>query len=940
MDFQDTIKDVNSFYTQYDKTIATVNDLFDAIDANAGQESANELKQILSVLRKFWDKYSISNYFNAEAIVDEKFTSLTQKLNEVIDEETLFGLCKEIQVYFRNYSAIDTKPIVHRGSNEVINKLFDIVDEREPLINDKNLLFTITRMLYELVTDVLLIGCGISKLYAWNYGTDAYSLLTAEEQLIILLNQSIMIDRLHVSQYLLKTYLKRLNKLLDGFYYLHWFVYYVAGFLNFKIHNYRESNKYFTLVEKEKLLQKSNAQDKKRYFHSVLLIAYGYEYAGDFANAIKKLVMPVEDLYQLLESVETKNIGNNVFLIDFLNQLIEKASDNSLFSKFFHGYRITHNITNCDETDQYDIQVEILHALAHCVNEYSIQNHSANQDHCSRLLRFARALMAFIAKKNKEYWTCYATIHGEYRDYDIALKELCESSSKICEKEGKIKESLAAEIAFYQYYFGQIIHKQIDDEKEVFYNYCQKYSDDDAFCHLQIFEFRRLLRNYMSEMFDYLTKNSRKSNKIEGLPSTDSIQEAYDAICQLHPSAHMNVNIRAELRLMQRIYRIIDRLNSYLINPSNYNSKMLLNSCKRFCYTKKELGLSENANFPNYKEEESILPDEVNKTLFGEYGVAHCLNMTDSIFLLAPISGVVVYQYQTGTIDKLFDVNALLGLSPEVATQYFSYSDTRKVIADYRKVVSEDKQVHIENVDINSLTQKGVTNIYLWVSNVSSRLLQVNENGCFTRRLTNSVLFQNTIEKIVNEAQKEPNHCFERYSYFCEIYSVSLPWLEFINEKELHTNFLIYKRIINNTDEYLVLSGNFDDINAPYCEIHRLLDPIRVSQSLSSDRKHKNPKSSFSVIDIEELKKNIKEYYVSFIKIEEDVSNQEKFLNKYTDVKYRFDVEKLKSQKAETIKKIKANLKQLSSIISEEEYVEFVMAEFDSKYYGLFGLNY
>lgn len=935
MNFQDTIKDVNSFYTQYDKTIATVNALFDAIDANAGQETSNELYQIITCLEELWCTNSNIKKNNNEVVVDEKFSSFTKRFDGPFESEhAILDLCKEIQTYFHNYSAVDAKPVVHCESDEVISRLFCLVKN----IKSKELSFTITRILYELVTDDLLVRCGIAKLYDWNYGTDAYSLLSVEQQLVILLNQSIMIDRLHSGQHLLKLYLKRLNKTLDSFDNLNWFVYYVAGFLNFKIHNYRESKKYFSQVEKNNYLQTSSTKNKKRYFHAVLLIAYGYEYAGEFSRAIEKIVMSVDDLYKLLESVETKNIGKDDFLIDFLNQLVKKASEKSLFSMFFNGYTITHNITDCDEIEQYDIQVEILHALAHCVNEYSIQNHSVNQEHCSRLLHFARALMAFIAKENKEYWTCYATIHGEYKDYDIALKELCDASSKICEKGGKIKESLAAEIAFYQYYFGQIIHKQIDDEKERFSSYCKKYSDDDAFCHLQIFEFRRLLRDYVSEMFDYLRKNSRKKNRIEKLPSTETIRGAYESICRLHPSVHMNVNIRAELRLMQRIYGIINNLNNYLINPSNYNSKMLVNSCKRFCYTKKELGLSDNANYPICKTT-SFLPMEVHQTLFGDYGVVHCLNITDSIFLLAPISGVVVYQYQTGTIDNLFDVDKLFDAKPEFAKKGISYFDTRTIITDYHNVVFEDRQVQISNADMNELTKNGVTDIYLWNSNVPSRLLQTNKNGFFTRRLTNSVCFQNSIETVVKEAQKEHIPCYKMYSHSCEIYSVTLPWLEFINEDDSNSSFLVYKRTSNNTIEYIVLSGNFYDINDRCCVIHSLLTPIEVRQNLLTERTPEEFKEVNSSEEIEKIKKSIMDKYNLLIKIEGEISTKENYLDEYEEIEYRNNVEGLKNKKAETIRIIKLSLKQLSRLMLQEDYILFVTGHFDAKYYNLFELD-
>ncbi|MEE1282930.1 MAG: hypothetical protein UHK60_11905, partial [Acutalibacteraceae bacterium] len=403
MDFNETIKKVNFFYADYDKTMANVDNYFDIIDTNAGQESSNELKIIIDILKNFWNKYSNNESVNQELIVDEELSSFSNKLGEPFENETvIFDLCKKIQAYFRNYTAVDTKPIIHCESDDVINRLFEHIENNE--FHNKDLQFTITRIIYELVSDDLLIRCGISKLHKWNYGTDAYSLLSSEQQLVILLNQSIMIDRLHSGQHLLKLYLKRLNKQIDGFHYLDWFVYYVAGFLNFKIHNYRESKKYFERVEKESKLHNSTYQTKKRYFHAVLLIAYGHEYAGEFAQAIEKIVMPVNDLLALLNSIEVINIKQTSVLLTVLNNLVTKAYKDTLFSKFFSGTTITEHISDTDEQDQRDIHIEILHALAHCINEYAIQNYNTKAEDCAKLIRFARALMAFIAKEVKEYW--------------------------------------------------------------------------------------------------------------------------------------------------------------------------------------------------------------------------------------------------------------------------------------------------------------------------------------------------------------------------------------------------------------------------------------------------------------------------------------------------------------------------------------------------------
>lgn len=942
MDFNEIIRQVNSFYSKYDETISSVDDFFDIIDTNAGEEADNELTKIVDLLQDFWTSHYQSED-NNELIVDEAFSSFSNRLLGKFENDTdIFNLCKEIQTYFRNYTAVDTKPIVHCEADEVISKLFDIVKNRQ--FSDKDLLFSIIKIIYELVTDDLLVRCGISKLYKWNYGTDAYSLLSAEQQLIILLNQSIMIDRLHGGQQLLKSYLRRLNKQLDGFESLDWFVYYVAGFLNFKIHNYRESKKYFEYVEKKgDALRVSDVKTQKRYFHAVLLIAYGYEYAGEFSRAIDKIVLPVDDLLTILKSTNVQNIRNIDTLLNILNNLIANARENTIFSNFFGGRTITAYISDDDDPDQRNIHIEILHALAHCINEYAIQNYSVQQEDCAILISFARSLMAFIAKEVKEYWTCYATIHGEYKDYDIALQELDKASRKISESEGKIKESLAAEIAFYQYYFGQIINKDIESVRKTFSRYCQKYSDDDAFCHLQIFEFRALLREHVSAMFDFLTQNNRRQNKIDNMPPINSIRQAYNMICQLHPSAHMNINIRAELRLMQRVYTIIDCLNNYLMHPSKYNTLMLENACMRFCNTKKEMGLSESTGYPKCNAKHSVLPERVHKTLFGEYGVVHCLNVTDSVFLLAPISGVVVYQYQTGTIDKLFDIESLLNVFCGANVAPLTYFDMKDTITTYRKVISEDKQVQISNVDMDEFAQKGVDDIYLWSSDVPLRLLQASKGGYFSRRLVDGSMFCETIETVEKNAKANSALCVNDLDYGdCKIYKVNLPWLEIVNENKSNNSFLLYRRIRDSKTEYLILSGEniaFEDKQC--CEIHRLLDNVGVRQIIRKKDVGGQLKPIDS-IDPEKIKAEIKDAYAKFRGVCDLLENKAKDIRDYKGSRkeeFELGIEKLKKQRKETMDVIKSNLETLFKLLTKDLYLEFVETEIETKDYVLFNIS-
>lgn len=931
MGFCDTVNEISLFYEKYDKVVSNVDALFDIIDENAGEIINGEIKKIQNILQDFWNDCAHSNILN-ETAEDENFSVFLKQLEDKnAGNDKLMQLCKDIQSYFRNYSAVDSKPIVHCESALVIKKLFD----RLQFVTDNKSAFTITRILYELVTDDLLIRCGISKLYKWNYGTDAFSMLTTEEQLVIVLNQSIMIDRLHSGHHLLKTYLTRLNKLLSGFEHLDWFVYYVAGFLNFKIHNYHESKEYFENVEKNKNFNSSDLKAKKRYFHSVLLIAYGYEYEGRFSEAIAKIVKPVDQVLESFKSIHLKEFDNCRFILSTLNEMVDTAVDNSLFYIYFQNEHIaiTEQISNPKNKDIHNMHAEILHALAHCINEYAIQNYKSNIEGCSKLIRFARALMRFIANINCEYWTCYATIYGEHKDYDIALRELANAGQNICicKSRSKLRESLDAEIHFFQYYFGQMINKDVEKEKIEFSSYCLKYSDDDAYCHLQIFEFRSKLKNYLSVFFDYLSKKNQSREIIQELPATDAIDKAYEEVCKLHPSPYMNINVRAELRIMQRIYIAIIRLKEYILEPSEYNEIKLSNSCKRFCGTKKEFGLPKNSFLlPQGIATDSLLTQEISSAFFGEGGIVHCLNTSDSVFVLAPISGIVVYQYQTGTIDKLFDVDFLLKGFKLSVEKDIKYTHTRSLVSVYWSTVLEDTQFQIANISIDSLVDYGVECISLWSSDAPARLLQLTKDlGAISRRLTNQSLFEDILKKAIRN--DDTNLCVKTGYNHCKIHSCKLPWLEFINEEETDDCFLLYKRSNDNNIQYLILSGNLSE-DKQYCSLHNLLKDTTIipipNQPISNQPVHKKKFDSNNSIDnLNEIKEKILELKNFEKQKKEELNKKKSSRENYRDtctikkVDQKIDI--LKKEIEEVDQKISQLINQLFKSVSHEDAKSF-----------------
>lgn len=921
-DFNQIVEKVKSFYKEYDATFLKVDCLFEKIDENTGKING-ELKEIQTILRDFYENYSELNLEENELQYDNVFKELLDNLGGDINENEYLIVCKKIQNHFRNYSAIDTKRALHRELNEVIHSMFTSVCN----IQNQNIEFKITKILRELVADDLLICCGISPLYYWNYGTDSFSSLTAEEQLVVVLNQSIMIDRLHNSHHLLKTYLEQLNKLIGSFYKLDWFVYFVAGFLNFKIHNYLESREFFEKVELYCQLRGDSIQkNKNRYFHSMLLIAYGFEYNGQFPEAIKKIATSVDTIKQIIIDIPLQNINSEMQSI--LDIMLKQCDEKSIFHNYFKkGSSVCEQIENCLDSEEYKIRIEILHALAHCLNEYAIKSLEGNINIYAKFIRLSRAIMSYIATENHEYWTCYATIHGECKDYDKALIELNKAKVSIGGETGKIKETLIAEIDFFDYYFHQMLHQSVNEERRRFLAYCDKYLDDDAKCHIEIFEFRSDLRNYLATLFDELRQKNQEVKQIKNLPNMDHLSKAYKSICKLQPSLYMNVNVRAELRLMQRIYVVIVLLKEYLSNPSKANCTMLLNSCKRFWNVKKEYNLAQSNDYLqqdcSYCECETYLPKEVCKTLFGSEGIVHCLNTSDSVFILAPISGVVVYQYQTGNIDELFDVKSLLRASSK-SKEPLLYNKMAGCVAAYYDAVAQDEQERIAPLNWELLKKYKVTNVFFWSSEIPVRLLETSENKSISRWLTNPVLFEKTIENALDsnivlctQGKKSNKHCQFRQG--------EAGWLEIINESEKNISIFLQRKEVNGVKTFLIVCGDFEKNDCCRHAVHNILSQISIEQIYDCGT-HLGDTTQMT-LDLEKrvqlLSTEIKSNYKEFQKTKRTIEQKERDLDNHTPgkkgyLKGREEIDKLNDGKESLHNKIANKIIELYELDASE----------------------
>lgn len=805
MDFKETNDSVIAFYEEFYDTFSKIDQNFDKLDELGGIDFSTA-RTIITSLREYHNKV----YCNTELTTDrvERFDELEQQLRKELSFADLSYIVKTLQEVVHDFLVYETQWPGQNSCIRLISQILEVFHKTaEVQQTEQHAFYTAIRILRELVADCSISIRGLTKLSPWSYGTKLYSKLDANSQLVVLLNQAILTDRMYFCLHSLEITLVYLNKVVNSFDELDWSVYYTVGFLNFKVHQYKDAIRCFEYVIKnDKLKNAADQSARKRYFHANLLLAYCYEYNHDFAQAIRVLAIEPERIVELIESKPFNSLETDFGII--MEEIVQsaKSAPLSLVAQYFNSYSEFEQHAQQPSRENsmaLDMQFEILHAFAHCLNEYSIKNNTnrpaGSTRNYGRCIRFARLVMKRIAFFRTEFATCYATIHGECKDYHIALLELDNAERKLTEGTGK-KESLIAEISFFRYYFNMLCNRASSKDKAFFEEYAQKCDDDDAKCHVKIFEFREELRRFISVLFECIYKligdMPFTENSIIGIP--DELKVKYNELCGLEPTLYMNASVRTELRLMQRAYNCIEYLREYLIHPNAKNLLVLQNACYRFSIIKHEFHHSSELLSDQLVIHGDVFPDslpDVVKAVFsvGESSILSSLYSTDSIFILAPISGVVVFQYQTGTIQKLFDDDSIF---PEISQTEASKDDVDAIansIFEIYNGVSQDIGIReMDKVDWNSLS-KYTDIIYHWSNNVPTQVL-VCENGktSYVRQIVDEAAFS----KVIFEAKKclkddgTRRLCIDsrirkrNKTLKCTLQKTKIPWLEIVNEGE------------------------------------------------------------------------------------------------------------------------------------------------------------
>lgn len=884
---------VIAFYEHFYSVFERIDVLFKKISNRGGKD--------LSIAEEILDK--LIDYHMNERIVDEEIS----KINSI---EEFYKLLKEFQTSLHdalisNSLMTDSLYISDKAAIKISGMLIWLKDNTN--IAEKNTVdyYASLHILRELVSDYSLFTQGLQTLAPWNYGTRLYSMLSAEEQLVVILNQAILIDRMYFCLDSFETVLMRLNSMIDSFNELDWTVYYIVGLLNYKIHNYNLAHKYLKNVEiNTSLINSDNGDTRYKYFHSLLLIVYSYEYDGKFSEAIEKIAINPREISNLLINYEIWDLDKEDTLSSILENICKLAvneNPSSLFNLFLPSFaEFCGKIKkiNIDNKETIDKQFEILHSFAHCLNEYSIserQKNYSNELNCKgnqsvlnygKIIHLARCILSYISQYRPYYRTCYATIHGECQDYMAALKEL-DATDKIYEekiaheKQNELDdcEVMRAEISFYKYYFNLLINVNSNKAKDAFEQYCRKYDDGDAECYLKVFEFRNELRKYLMTLFNSINEliGDGIAFSEESLPSpSDILVEKYNDLCQLKPTLYLNINVRAELRLIQRAYVCVKKLREYLISPSLTNWAQLENAGQRFLSKNVCLNKVDEQNLP------TDLPYSIAAT-FSIYrpGIFNRLFNNDSIFILAPISEVKGFEYQTGKVSKLFTVINILPQFNEEAIDFTGLIDFASKLHNCFLDYSERYRINILFSDKWQEVYKYVEEIFYWNSAIPAQILVAkfcaNHNipNLFSRQIQDVSHF---IEQLrhkhnITFKSKIKTKCTKRgVDYIkvpCSYQKTELPKMEIVNEESCHSNseFIIFwlERHDNNSN---ILPPCFilrekPGINCDKHQLHKLILEIKPSEYPEDSLSNKavdNHENSSNDIEIDKIFKKIEQF--------------------------------------------------------------------------------
>ena len=387
---------------------------------------------------------------------------------------------------------------------------------------------------------------------------------SVEEKILFLLNYCIILERTSYFQGLFISKLNELNADILCVDNADYELFYRVGALNFKRHLYAEA---IRNLERANIIMEGIAENykstnvieqakfKKKLLKIKMLRAVSYEFQGDFLGAIDLLVgktcidffsgltardffysigecMPgKEESLNVLISQGQRRVIQNVqfYIIDKLKDKLVKGSCLAFASETDQWFSGIHNsdkrklrYLDTGKTIEYfqnekkdyneryeyfqnDSVHEVLHVLAHTLNEYGVDKrnqallYNTEDPAVSQLLILARALMLYVAKNQafmidcQKCLTCLATIFAEVGDFESAKTQLMENVGSNYYKNKNLL--VQAETEFFYYLISLMNNPSSpcvkrDEFFNKYSNCCYNYFDYDALIQIEMYQFK------------------------------------------------------------------------------------------------------------------------------------------------------------------------------------------------------------------------------------------------------------------------------------------------------------------------------------------------------------------------------------------------------------------------------------------------------------------
>jgi len=427
-------------------------------------------------------------------------------------------------------------------------------------------------------------------------------------------------------------------------------------------------------------------------------------------NKLIEIAKPITYIYDLFDDDQCSKVQNKV------KEFYKEIENNNIFRGAFEDAALRDNLPDEQRNIQngsYGDRHETLHSLAHCCNELAIKlcdesngidENNEKRIMAEKLFKIARTTMLFVVNADKnnpeqyyDFKTCLFMIYGEAKDFGICEKQIdIDRGIEYYKKNNNFR----VEVDFYKYLVSLFSFKSLDEavfSKEVdealmsYTTYAENHYDYDALSYIEIFSYKynvaKVIKNAVdfdsikSSLKEYLSSKEVKKFK-ENRPSpfvNDWIRLEYNKIniaCALlfeffddETNENLSKLFTMASKYMQ-LYVSYEKPDDFFIDigdetNNDYLEKLRLKLISDNLLDEKKFIIrfefipEITIGFASVTTKTNIKVDTLKDALklwFIFETIKRVLNdfiSPRSIFILAPLTSAIPYQYQTGNFNDL-----------------------------------------------------------------------------------------------------------------------------------------------------------------------------------------------------------------------------------------------------------------------------------------------